>query len=299
MKYKMSTSRIIFQILNYGLLILFTVICIYPFWYMLIYTVSTPGLADVSTPVLWPKGFTLFNYTEIFKIPGFFSALTISVLRTVLGTFVSVFSCAFLGYLFTKQEMPARTFLYRMLIITMYISGGLIPTFLVIKSYGLLNNFMVYILPGMISAYNVVLIKTFVEQLPPSLEESARLDGAGYFTIFIKLIMPLSVPIIATVAVFAAVGHWNSWFDNHIYTSANKSIETLQYLLYKYLNEAQRMAEQIKNMNAGGVLVDAAAISSKGVRMTITVLASLPIFIVYPFMQRFFVKGIMIGAVKG
>lgn len=299
MKYKNSLPRTLFQIFNYSLLIGFTLICIYPFWYMLIYTVSDPAIADVSTPILLPKGFTLFNYMEIFKIEGFFSALLISVIRTVAGTAISVFSCAFLGYLFSKPEMPYRTFLYRMLVITMYISGGIIPTFLVMKSYGLLNNFWVYIFPGMISAYNVVLIKTFVEQLPASLEESARLDGAGYFTIFIRLIVPLSIPIIATVAVFSAVGHWNSWFDNHIYTSANKNIETLQYLLYKYLNEAQRMAEQIKNLNSGGAAVNATAISSKGVRMTITVLASLPIFVVYPFMQRYFVKGIMIGAVKG
>lgn len=297
---KLSGSRVAFQIFNYTLLISFTLLCLYPFWYMLIYTVSTPAIADITPPILLPKGFTLFNYFEIFKVKGFFNSLLVSVLRTVVGAGISVFSCALMGYLFSKQEMPARSFLYRMLIITMYISGGLIPTFLLIKSYGLLNNFWVFILPSIVSAYNVVLIKTFVEQLPPALEESARIDGAGYFTIFCRIIFPLSIPIVATVAIFSSVGHWNSWFDNHIYASSNKSIETLQYLLYKYLNEAQRLADQIKNASSQaqiGEMVN--TISTKGIRMTITVLASLPIFIVYPFMQRFFVKGIMLGAVKG
>lgn len=176
----------------------------------------------------------------------------------------------------------------------------MISTFIVIKSYGLLNNFWVYILPLLVSAYNIVLIKTYVEQLPQSLEESARLDGAGYIKVFTAIILPLSKPIIATVAVFVAVGQWNSWFDNHIYTRGAESLTTLQYLLYNYLNEAQRLADQIKNsVNGGDISQMMSNISSKGIRMTITVLASLPIFMIYPFMQKHFVKGIMVGAVKG
>lgn len=300
-KIKKSPAVIAYQIFNYTLLILLTLICVYPFWYMLIYTLSDPSIADVKTPILLPAGFTLTNYVQIFEISGFFHALMISVLRTVIGTAATVFACSFLGYLFTKNEMPGRKFLYRALVLTMYISGGLIPTFLLIRSYGLLNNFLVYILPMMVSAYNIILIKTFIEQLPQSLEESAVIDGAGYFTVFCRIIFPLSAPIIATVAVFAAVGHWNSWFDNYIYAGNNENLKTLQYLLYNYLNQAQQMANQIKNSIAGGGAIDAAAtaISPKGVRMTITVLASLPIFAVYPFMQKFFVKGIMLGAVKG
>lgn len=196
--------------------------------------------------------------------------------------------------------MPGKKIIYRFLIMTMYISGGMIASYIVIKSYGLLNNFWVYILPTMISAYNIVLIKTYVEQLPASLEESAKLDGAGYVTVFTKIILPLSKPIIATVAVFVAVGHWNSWFDNHIYARGNDALTTLQYLLYNYLNEAQMVADQIKNTsNVDGLSQMMTSISPKGVRMTITVLASLPIFMVYPFMQKYFVKGIMVGAVKG
>lgn len=295
-----SLSRSVFQVFNYLVLIGITLLCIYPFWYVIIYTFSEGSLADVNPPVLLPRGFSLSNYKEILTLQGFFSALFVSAARTSLGTVLSVLSCAFLGYLFTQEKMPGRKIVYRMLIITMYISGGMIATYFVIKSYGLLNNFGVYILPSLVSAYNVVLIKTYVEQLPVSLEESARLDGAGYMRIFLSIILPLSKPIIATVAVFVAVGHWNSWFDNHIYTRGSESLTTLQYLLYNYLNEAQRIAEQIKSA-AGSVDVEQmmSAISPKGIRMTITVLASLPIFVVYPFMQKYFEKGIVMGAVKG
>ncbi|WP_243176681.1 carbohydrate ABC transporter permease [Blautia segnis] len=146
----------------------------------------------------------------------------------------------------------------------------------------------------------MILIKTYIEQLPPALEESASLDGAGYLTCFFKIVLPLCKPIIATVVVFVAVGQWNSWFDNHISTRANENLTTLQYLLYNYLNEAQRLAEQLKNASSGADMTQAmASISPKGIRMTITVLASLPIFALYPFMQKYFSKGIMVGAVKG
>lgn len=172
--------------------------------------------------------------------------------------------------------------------------------YIVMKSYGLLNNFWVYILPTMILAYNMILIKTYIEQLSPALEESESLDGAVYITCFFKIILPLCKPIIATVVVFIAVGQWNSWFYNHIYTRTNESLTTLQYLLYNYLNEAQRLAEQLKTASAEADMTQAmAAISPKRIRRTIAVLASLPIFALYPFMQKYFSKEIMIGAVKG
>lgn len=299
-KIKESPSQKVFIVCNYIFLFLITFICIYPFWYLIIYTLSEGSIVDINPPVFLPRGFSVQNYIDIFKLDGFVHALMVSIVRTVVGTAASVACCTFLGYLFTKDEMPARKFWYRFMIVTMYVSGGMIATYLVIKSYGLLNTFWVYILPSLISAYNVILIKTFVEQLPPELEESAKLDGAGYLTSFVKIVVPLSKPIIATVAVFVAVGHWNSWFDNHIYTRANDNLETLQYLLYNYLNEAQRVANQIKNATSAGSMNEVVVtISTKGVRMTITVLAALPIFLVYPFMQKYFVKGIMVGAVKG
>lgn len=192
--------------------------------------------------------------------------------------------------------MPLRKVLYRMVTVTMYVSGGLIPTFLVIKAYGLTNNFWVYILPSLVSAYYIILIKTYVEQLPASVEESAMLDGAGVLTIFLRIILPMSLPIVATIAVYASVGQWNSWFDNHIYTFTKDSLTTRNTRSYRYLNEAERIAEQLEKGNIDERML---TLTPTGVRMTVTMITVLPVLMIYPFLQRYFIKGIMIGAVKG
>jgi len=292
-KIQTSTSRKVFMICDYALMLLITLICIYPFWYIIIYTFSEGSQVDVNPPVFLPRGFTLSNYKDIFELKGFFHSVLISVLRTVIGTVASVLSCSFLGYLFTKEEMPFRKFLYRFLILTMYISGGMIASYIVMKSYGLLNNFWVYILPLMISAYNIVLIKTFVEQLPASLEESARLDGAGYLTVFTKLILPLSKPIIATVAVFVAVGQWNSWFDAMLYNRMSSNLTTLQYELMKLLSSVTNQGTSAEAMkNAAGT------VTPTSVRAAATIITMLPIICIYPFLQKYFVAGLTLGGVK-
>ena len=219
----------------------------------------------------------------------------ISVLRTVIGTCCTLMACMLLGYLFSKQDMPFRKVLYRMLVITMYVSGGLIPTYLVYKSYGLTNNFLVYILPAVVDAYYVILIKTFIEQLPGAVEESAMIDGAGTITIFLRIILPMSLPIIATIAIYASVAQWNAWFDNHIYAISNKNILTLQYMLYCYLQEAESIVRELKERDPGAVL----PITPRGVRMTVTMITVIPVLCIYPFFQRYLIKGLMIGAVKG
>ena len=290
-----SLSRKVFVVLNGLFFILLAVLCVYPLWYVLIQSLSS---GNTGKAVFLPEGFTLDNYAQVFKMKNVAGALGISVLRTVVGTVCTVTACMLLGYLFTKQDMPYRKFLYRMMIVTMYVSGGLIPTYLVIKSYGLLNNFWVYILPGGGSAYYVILTKTFIEQLPQAIEESAMIDGASPLTIFARIILPISLPIVATISVYAAVSQWNSWFDNHMYALTNKKIMTLQYMLYKYLNEAERVAKEIKEMSDVNA-ASQAMLTPRGVRMTVTVISVVPVLFVYPFLQRFFVKGIMIGAVKG
>lgn len=290
---KESTSRKVFLICNTVFFSLILFLCLYPMWYVLIQSFSS---GDRSTDaVILPVGFTLKNYVELLAMPEIFRAFGISILRTVLGTCFSVMSAMLLGYVFSKEEMPFRKVLYRFLIITMYVSGGLIPTYLVYKAYGLLNNFWVYVIPGIVSAYNCILVKTYVEQMPIALEESAMIDGANTVTIFVKIILPLALPMAATIAIYASVGQWNAWFDNQIYTVANKSITTLQFLLYNYLNEAEQLLEQMKEMGEESELM----LTPRGVRMTVTMVTVIPILCVYPFMQRYLIKGIMIGAVKG
>lgn len=294
-----SVSRRVFQIGIFIVLMLFALVCIYPFYYIIIYSVSDP--AEVGRGVYFlPQGFSLLNYQQIFQQPGIFQALVISILRTVVGMTVTVVCCSMFAYLVSKPEMPARRLIYRLTVMTMYLSSGMIPMYLTIKSYGLRNNFLVYILPMAISAYNVVLLKTYIEQLPPSLEEAAKLDGAGYFTVFTRIIFPLSKPIVATIALFAAVNQWNSWFDNKLYCTSGE-LRTLQLLLYNFLNEAQAKANSMIGASSSEIAsaMEAVTITPEGVRMTITVLAIVPIFLVYPFLQKHFSKGIMMGAVKG
>ena len=289
-----SISRSLFLAANYLFFFGVVILCIYPIWFILISSLSgSSGTAGI----LLPRGFSVSNYQNVVKIRGVFGAFGMSVLRTVVGTICTVVTSMFLGYLFTKQTMPFRKLLYRGLVITMYVSGGLIPTYLVVRAYGLLNNFWVYILPSMASAYYIILIKTFVEQLPASVEESAMLDGAGTLTIFFRIIIPMSMPIVATIAIFSGVGQWNSWFDNHIYAFRSRNLLTLQYLLYTYLREAEVLIRQLAESS---VDVDISRLlTPKGVRMTITMVTVTPVLLIYPFLQRYFVKGIMIGAVKG
>ena len=293
----------VFDSCNYFILAVLSFICIYPFWYVLMASLSDPR-EPLTTLLVLPNAFTLFNYAEVLKMQGIPHAAFISVARTVCGTVLSVSATTFLAYVFTKDNLPAKKFLYRYFIITMYVSGGLIPTFLVYRAYGLRNSFLVYIVPGLVAVYNMILVKTYIENaIPPSLEESAMLDGAGYFTVFIHIIFPLSIPIVATISLFTAVGQWNSWMDNMIYMPPGDTrLTTLQYLLYQKLNEASRLAnaarsgasiQEIEQMRAAMMLTPGS------VRMTITMIVTLPIFLVYPFIQRYFMKGIMIGAVKG
>lgn len=290
---KNSTSRKVFLVCNTLFFCLILFLCLYPLWYVLVQSISDNRLA--AGAIFWPKGFTLKNYAEMFSMPEILDAFIISVLRTVIGTVFTVMASMLLGYAFSKPDVPFRRFLYRMLIITMYVSGGLIPSYLVYKGYGLLNNFWVYILPGIVNAYNVILVKTYVEQMPVSVEESAMIDGAGTITIFLRIIMPLAMPMAATIAIYASVAQWNAWFDNQIYTVAAKELTTLQFLLYTYLNQAEQMLAQMKEL--GGNISD--LLTPRGVKMTVTMVTVIPILCVYPFMQRYLIKGIMIGAVKG
>ena len=288
-----SVSRKIFNVFNILFFLVIITLCLYPLWYIFVQSLSSGPLA--VNAVAWPINFTLKNYADIFKSGDVPHAFLISVLRTSIGTACTLLACMLLGYLFSKEDMPLRKVMYRILIITMYVSGGLIPTYLVYKAYRLTNSFLVYILPAVVDAYYVILIKTYVEQLPISVEESAMIDGAGTMCIFLKIILPMSLPIVATIAIYASVGQWNSWFDNHIYAISNKKILTLQYMLYRYLQEAESIVRELKERDPSA----AVPITPRGVRMTVTMITVVPVLCIYPFFQRYLIKGLMIGAVKG
>ncbi len=294
-KIKQGIGSKIADIAIYVVCGLFMLLCIYPFYYVIIYSISDPNQAS-SGLLFLPKGFSLETFKGIFKLNDIPSAFVISVARSAVGTVLTLIGSSFFAYLVTNQKMFARKFIYRFVILTMYLNAGLIPWYITMKAYRLQNNFLLYVVPGIVTAYYVILIKTYMEQLPKELEESAQIDGAGIFTVFARIIMPLSKPIIATIAVYAIVGQWNAWTDNYFLVTDNK-LQTLQMVLYNYMNQANRF----QNMSSSAMDSSAAVsmITPTSIKMCITVIVVVPIMCVYPFLQRYFVKGIMMGAVKG
>ena len=292
-----STGDKVFQCINYFVYFLFTFICAYPFYFLVINSISDGHMVDLGRVLFYPVNVTFENYTNIFALDGFGDSAIISVLRTVIGTGCSILFTAYLAYFFTKRTMWHYTLWYRLIISTMYFSAGMIPVYLNIRDLGLLNSFAVYIIPGLLSVYNMVLIKTYIESIPGSMEESAEIDGAGVMVRFFRIILPLSVPILATVTLFSAVGQWNSFMDTLLYIT-DKSLYTMQYTLQMYFRQADVVSKQIASGIASADSV-AQSVSPSTIRLTITVIVTVPIVCVYPFVQRYFVKGIMIGAVKG
>jgi len=296
---KRSTQDLIADIINVILMGIFALLCLYPFYYILINSISNNDAVMANQVWLVPKDVHLDNYISTFRLKSIFNATLMSVLRTVIGTFATILSCAVLGYAMTKREYWHRKFWYRFLLITMYFNAGLIPSYLNVKQLGLLNNFLVYILPAMAAPYYMILMKTYIESIPQSMEEAAVLDGAGYFDRFVRVIIPLSKPILATIAIFAAVGQWNSYMDTVLFTTGAK-LQTLQSLLQQYITRASLIVDMLqKSGNSTMTAQIANSLNVASVRYTITAIVMLPVLLIYPFFQRYFIKGIMIGAIKG
>lgn len=297
-KIKTSTGYKIFEIGNYATYTLFMLICFFPFYYIIINTISANNLVDRGQILFLPRQVHFSNYLEVLKLERIGSATLISVARTVLGTALSVLGASYMGYLFSKRNMWMHKFWYRFVIITMYFSAGLIPSYLNIKMLGLMNTFWVYVIPGIFPVFYMILVKTFIEQIPPALEESAEIDGAGYIKRFLVIVMPLCVPILATIAIYVCVDQWNAFMDTVLYIS-NYRLYPLQFLLYQYFQQADSLAQQVKSGMNISMVDQAHMITPTSVRLTITVVITVPIFLVYPFMQKYFIKGIMMGAIKG
>lgn len=294
-----SRQDITFSIINYLIFGLFTLICAYPFYYLFINTISANDLSANGLINFIPRQIHLQNYINVIKVRGLGTALWISVARTTVGTAFTVLASAFLGFMFTQQKMWGRKFWYRFVVITMYFNAGLIPLYVTMKTLHLTNSFWVYILPAVVQPFNIILVKTYVESIPASLQEAAEIDGAGILTVFRKIILPTSTPILATIAIFAAVNQWNQFQDTLIYITDQK-LYSLQYLLYTYINQANSLAALIKNNVGNSNMMQLATQQTPtSVRMTVTVIVVLPIIFIYPMFQRYFVKGIMIGSVKG
>jgi len=303
LKQKQTAGYHAFNVLLYVFFVLFTLICVYPFYYLLINAISANDLSMNGQILFIPKGIHFGNFAQITTLPGLWQSAFISVARTVIGSVVAVMASAFLGFMFTQQKMWLRKVWYRLLIITMYFNAGLIPYYLIMVSLHLNNNFLAYILPAIVQPFNIILVKTYVESTPVALQEAAEIDGAGTLRIFWKVVLPLCTPILATVAIFTAVGQWNS-FQDTVILMTNQDLYPLQFTLYQYIHQAEALASIIQQLSSGGTLISAVAKAATkqtptSVRMTVSVVVVFPILIVYPFFQRYFVKGLMIGSVKG
>ncbi|MBQ5329773.1 MAG: carbohydrate ABC transporter permease [Oscillospiraceae bacterium] len=292
----LTPGDVVFNIINYLFFGVFTISCIFPFYYIFINTISDPGYVTSGQITLLPRGLTVQNYISMGKVNDLWNSVLITVARTILGTALMVVVSSLAGYLVTKKEMWHRQLWYRMLVITMYFNAGLIPWYLNMSMLGLTDSFAAYIIPGIVAPYNIILVKTYVESIPAEIEESAFMDGASYFTIYRKIIWPLSKPILATIAIFGAVGQWNSFQDSLILNANSPELYTLQHRLYIYLNQSSNIGAMAAS---GDVSEIASQLNTKIIQYTISMVTIIPILCVYPFMQRYFEKGLMLGAVKG
>ncbi|MGN0380819.1 MAG: carbohydrate ABC transporter permease [Suilimivivens sp.] len=299
-KYKVSFSDRLISVLTYIIYSIFAFVCAYPFYYIFINTISANNLSERGKIIFWPKEIHFTNYQNVMKISGLFQAMKVSVARTVIGTIVTVVVAAFLGYMFTRETMWHRKLWFRMVAATMYFNAGIIPWFITMKNLGLTNNFWVYIFPVAVQPFYIILCKTFVESVPKELQDAAEIDGAGTLRIFFQIIIPVIKPILATVAIFAAVNQWNSFQDTLLLITDDK-LYTLQYTLYNYINQASSLKALVNNSTSIEAMTASLAHASTAtsIRMTVTIVVVTPIILIYPIFQRFFTKGIMIGAVKG
>lgn len=295
-QFNATLSDRIFDIVNYLFMACVLIVTLYPFLNVLAISLNDSTDAVRGGIHIWPRMFTLENYQTIFRYDGLLTGARNSLLRTVIGTVLGLMSGSMLGYVLSRVDFSARKFLSIFLALTMYVSGGLIPFFLLVRDLGMMNSFWVYVIPGMVSAFNAFIIRSFIDGLPISLQESAKLDGANDFTIYWRIILPLCKPVLATIALFIAVGQWNAWFDTYLYNGSAAHLTTLQYELMKILQSTQVGTNgDIHGQNMSEIVK---TVSPESIKMAITIVVTLPILVVYPFLQKYFVKGMTLGAVK-
>ncbi len=292
----------IFDLVIFTVLALLVVVTVYPFWNTIAISLND-GLDSIRGGVkLFPRKFTMQNYKVLFIDDRLLKAFGISVSRTILQTALSVFCTSMLAYALSRHEFVLRKPLTIILVISMYVSAGLIPSYMLIKRLGMLNSYAVYIIPNIINVFNFILVRTYIHGLPDSFIESARIDGANEFTIFLHIIMPLIVPAIAMICLFVAVDAWNSWFDTYLYCSGKVNLHSLQYKLMEFLQSSQNQSASASDANSMSVAAASGAASGMvtpiSIRASITIVATLPILVVYPFLQKYFVVGMTIGGVK-
>lgn len=288
----------LFDWCNYLFLTMVLLVTLYPFLNVLAISLNDSVDTVRGGIYIWPREFTLENYRVIFEYDHLVTGFINSVLRTVIGTVLGVFSSAMVAFTLSRGDFQGRKFVSTIIVLTLYFSGGLIPGYMLIRELNLINTFWVYVLPGMVNAFHIIIVRSFMDGLPYSLQESAKIDGANDFTIFWRIILPLCTPVLATIALFVAVGQWNAWFDTYLYNSSNPNLTTLQYELMKILQNTTMSASDANAFRGTSGEDHSRTVSPESIKMAISMITIIPILLVYPFVQRFFVKGMTLGAVK-
>lgn len=273
--------------------ILMALVCIYPIYYTLINSLNDGMDAAKGGIYLWPRQFSLNNYRVVFKDEDLPFSFLLTVIRTLVGTVFALIYTTTVSYALSRRELMFRKFYLYTGLVTMYVGGGVIPTYMLYRSLGLIDNFWVYILPSMYAFGNAILMMNFFKKLPDALVESARIDGAQEFTILVRLIIPLSRPLLATIALFVGVAHWNDWFAPAYYVT-NKRLMTLPATLMRLLSENSAL-QKMKEVNAN---VSGVTATLETVRYATLIVSILPITVMYPFLQKYFIQGMMVGALK-
>ncbi|MCV4234012.1 carbohydrate ABC transporter permease [Virgibacillus sp. LDC1] len=277
---------------NFGMLIV-CFLTIYPIWYVLVNAFNDGQDAMRGGIYWWPRMFSLENFSAVFQSSGIMTAMGITVAKTVIGVFIHVLFTAMVAYAFSRKGLIGGKFYILLGTVTMFFTGGLIPTYLLIKDLNMLDSFLVYIIPAMFSFFDLIIFMTFFREIPDGLEEAAKIDGANDWSIFLRVVLPVSMPVIATIALFHGVFQWNDYFTGVIYIN-NTDLQPIQTYLYKVV--AQSSSNQMMAQVPGGV---AKTVTSQSIKMATMVVTTAPIVFVYPFLQRYFVKGMMIGSIKG
>ncbi len=294
---KKSAGDRIIQIIIYIILIGLCIVILVPCLNVLALSFNDGADSAKGGIYLWPRAFTLDNYIEVFSDGKIMDAYVITIARTIVGTGLTLIVTSLAAFALKHKDLPGRKFLMVMITFTMLFSGGMIPTYIQYNQLGLLNTFWVYVIPGMVGVTYLLMMRTFFESIPDSLDESARLDGCSYFKIYLKILLPLSKPVIAVVGLYAAVGHWNDWFSGAFYMRSS-DLWPVQTVLQQMLSRAMAASQEITSASQAIAQANN-AVTSDSLKMAAVVVTTVPILCVYPFVQKYFAKGAMIGAVKG
>lgn len=289
-----SREEKIFDVANITIMVLFCLMIIYPIWNTVVISLNDGTDAMQGGLYWWPRVFSLESYKTVLETPGIFKAFGITISKTVIGVITHVLFTAMVAYGLSKRELAGRKLYLTIGIVTMFFNGGLIPNYLLIRNLGLLDNFMVYIIPALFSFFDLIIFQSFFRELPASLEESAFIDGANEVQIFLKIVLPLSMPVIATIALFNGVYQWNDFFTGVIYINT-PDLQPIQTFLYKVIVQSSS-SQMIAAMPAS--VAGMAKTTSESIKLATMVIATLPIVLVYPFLQKYFVKGMLLGSVK-